>query len=171
MYVKMYPEYNADWSHFQDTIRYSLIGDDSAKEFFYINPTTGEISLKTPLSEGDSATYTVCTVVIGIGMYCRHRNLWKKNFIKVMYSSSWKNISCEQTIGKNCWSLAFYPFFITTEEAGEFYMVFFQFSLAPMLLIEEVIWKSKFLSKTHRCQPNKFEGHPSMQRHLKRSRN
>ncbi len=45
----------------QDVIKYTLVGDETAREFFYINPTTGEVSIKKPLSEGSASTYTVST--------------------------------------------------------------------------------------------------------------
>ena len=43
----------------QDKIKYSLIGDETAQSFFYINPTTGEISLRKSLLSGTATTYTV----------------------------------------------------------------------------------------------------------------
>ena len=48
-----------DTFSFQDVIKYTLVGDEVAREFFYINPTTGEVSIKKPLTEGNTATYTV----------------------------------------------------------------------------------------------------------------
>ena len=42
-----------------DLLKYSLTGSGVANEFFYINPTTGDISLKKLLTEGTDSTYTV----------------------------------------------------------------------------------------------------------------
>lgn len=54
------------WSFLQDIIKYTLVGDAAAREFFYINPTTGEVSIKKPLSEGSAATYTVSVNISNI---------------------------------------------------------------------------------------------------------
>jgi protocadherin Fat 4 len=42
-----------------DVIKYTLIGDNTAQSFFYINPTTGEVSLKKSLLDGAASTYTL----------------------------------------------------------------------------------------------------------------
>ena len=44
-------------------MRYSLIGDATATQYFYVNPTTGQVSIKKPLSSTDVATFTVCQLV------------------------------------------------------------------------------------------------------------
>lgn len=43
----------------QDTIRYSITGDDVAQQFFYINADTGAITLKQLLSQDTTSKYTV----------------------------------------------------------------------------------------------------------------
>ena len=48
-------------------MRYSLIGDTTAIEYFYVNPTTGVVSIKKPLSATDIATFKVSQVA-----YDRH---------------------------------------------------------------------------------------------------
>lgn len=45
----------------KDIIKYTVIGDDAAKEFFYLNPTTGELFLKKALSLTNLPTFTVST--------------------------------------------------------------------------------------------------------------
>ena len=48
-------------------MRYSLVGDTTAIEYFYVNPTTGVVSIKKPLSATDIATFKVSHVT-----YDRH---------------------------------------------------------------------------------------------------
>ena len=43
----------------QDAIKYAITGEDSAPQFFYIDPDTGIITVKRLLSEGDSRQYNV----------------------------------------------------------------------------------------------------------------
>lgn len=38
---------------------YSIVGDDLAKQFFYVNPTTGVITLKKLLTEDNHLEYNV----------------------------------------------------------------------------------------------------------------
>ena len=45
----------------QDQITYSLIGDDTALEFFYVDPNNGEISLKASIADDDNKRYRVRT--------------------------------------------------------------------------------------------------------------
>ncbi len=44
---------------FQDSIKYSITGEASAPQFFYVDPDTGIITVKKLLSEGDTSQYTV----------------------------------------------------------------------------------------------------------------
>ena len=43
----------------QDTLKYSIIGDDIARQFFYLNADTGLLTLKRLLSEDTSSQYNV----------------------------------------------------------------------------------------------------------------
>jgi len=43
----------------QDQISYLLVGSDSAKQVFYVNPNTGLISLKKSLTETVDQQFTV----------------------------------------------------------------------------------------------------------------
>lgn len=47
----------------QDTVKYSLLGDSAAMEFFYINPSTGDIGLKKQLSDSTAQTFSVSVYV------------------------------------------------------------------------------------------------------------
>ncbi len=44
---------------FQDKMYYSLIGDDKAQDFFYVDPTTGAVSLKKAINQDTSTQYDV----------------------------------------------------------------------------------------------------------------
>jgi len=43
----------------QDKLIYSITGDALAQQYFYINPTTGVVTLKKLLTEDDSPEYNV----------------------------------------------------------------------------------------------------------------
>ena len=43
----------------QDVIKYSMIGEDSAKEFFYVDPDTCRVTVKKMLYPGTATDYTV----------------------------------------------------------------------------------------------------------------
>ena len=43
----------------QDTLTFELVGSESAMQVFYINPTTGLVSLKKSLAETVDETFTV----------------------------------------------------------------------------------------------------------------
>ena len=42
-----------------DVIRYTLLGDANALQFFFVDPGTGNVSLKRPLSESTAPAFTV----------------------------------------------------------------------------------------------------------------
>ena len=42
-----------------DVIRYSIVGDVTARQFFFVDSATGNVSLKRPLSESDASVFTV----------------------------------------------------------------------------------------------------------------
>lgn len=44
----------------QDKIKYSIVGDDTAMRFFYIDADTGVISLKSSIVDDTSTRYMVC---------------------------------------------------------------------------------------------------------------
>ncbi len=46
----------------QDTIRYELIGNERAQEYYYLNPSTGLITIKKLMTEGDQGEDTVSIV-------------------------------------------------------------------------------------------------------------
>ena len=43
----------------QDTLKYTIVGDDIAQQFFYLNADTGLLTLKRLLTEDDSTQYNV----------------------------------------------------------------------------------------------------------------
>ena len=43
----------------QDELIYSIVGDDIAQQLFYINPTTGVVTLKKLLTEDGRSQYNV----------------------------------------------------------------------------------------------------------------
>jgi len=48
----------------QDAIKYSIIGEDPAAEYFYIDPDFGLLTVKKLLSEGDTSQYNVRKITI-----------------------------------------------------------------------------------------------------------
>ncbi len=48
----------------QDNLKYNIIGDDVAKQFFYLNADTGLLTLKRLLSEDDTAQYNVSQICL-----------------------------------------------------------------------------------------------------------
>ena len=50
----------------QDKIVYSLIGDDDVKNFFYLNPDSGVIILRKPLSTTSSPRFVVSIATPGL---------------------------------------------------------------------------------------------------------
>ena len=50
---------------FQDTIFYSITGSGDADEFFYVDPFSGEVTVKELLYPGDTPQYTVSGTDIG----------------------------------------------------------------------------------------------------------
>ncbi len=49
---------------FQDEIFFTLTGNEKAIEFFYVDPTTGVVSLKKSIKDDDTARYEVSIYVI-----------------------------------------------------------------------------------------------------------
>ena len=46
-------------SSIQDAIKYSIIGENPAPEYFYIDPDAGLITVKRLLTEGETSQYNV----------------------------------------------------------------------------------------------------------------
>lgn len=79
----------------QDTIKYSLTGDEAAMDYFYINPSSGEISLKQLLSQSEAGIFNVsannaiilraisviyCFKVVILILKCNPMEITKKHF-------------------------------------------------------------------------------------------
>ena len=46
-------------SNFQDTIRYEIVGNERALEFYYLDPSSGLITVKKLITEGEQTDDTV----------------------------------------------------------------------------------------------------------------